>query len=84
MSLSSRQYSIPEPVSAADIVSVSIDLNRYGDTGDMAQVRLSTRDSSAVSGIDYGATSTNVRFESGTVKFQSTRVLQLTANARRG
>ena len=65
ISLGASSYSIREPISDDVYTAVRVYISRHGDTSSAAQVRLSTRDRSAVSGIDYTATSVLVEFFPG-------------------
>ena len=57
ISFNSSSYSVREPQSQDDYVTVQLSVHRHGDVSQTSQVRVSTRDRSAVSGIDYSASS---------------------------
>ena len=65
MSLGLSSYSIREPVSNDEYTTVRVHVHRQGDLTEPAQVRISTRDRSAVSGIDYMAKSAMIEFFPG-------------------
>lgn len=65
ISLEFSSYTVREPVSADDITTAALRVVRSGDLSSAAEVRVSTRDGSALSGIDYTATSQAIRFRQG-------------------
>ncbi|XP_067933161.1 extracellular matrix organizing protein FRAS1-like [Watersipora subatra] len=76
VSLGARSYSIREPASAAVDTAVRVEVAREGDLSDPVQVRLSTRDKSAISNVDYSATSTLIEFFPGErTRWQEVRIL---------
>ena len=62
MSLGLSSYSIREPVSNDEYSTVRVHVHRHGDLNEPAQVRISTRDRSAESGVDYMAKSAMMEF----------------------
>ncbi|XP_033117888.1 extracellular matrix protein FRAS1-like [Anneissia japonica] len=58
-------YSVREPVNADEISFVTVTVVRTGDQNGTSQVRCSTRDGSAQSGIDYNANSKLLVFKPG-------------------
>jgi len=65
ISIESSSYSIREPISSTDYTSVKVKVRRQGDSSQPAAARVSTRDRSAMSGVDYVATSLVLPFMPG-------------------
>ena len=64
-------YSIAEPESTIDFAEVTVRVQRTGERNRTAMVRCSTRDGSALSGLDYDANSKLLIFKPGSTWFNS-------------
>ena len=58
-------YSVQEPSAGDQIITVTVKVMRSGDVSKTAEVRCSTKDGSAMSGIDYNPKSQILRFKEG-------------------
>ena len=58
-------YSVQEPSVGDQITTVTLKVMRSGDVSKTAEVRCSTKDGSAMSGIDYNPKSQILRFKEG-------------------
>ena len=58
-------YSVQEPSVGDQITTVTLKVVRSGDVSNTAEVRCSTKDGSAMSGIDYNPKSQILRFKEG-------------------
>ena len=58
-------YSIQEPSAGDQISTVTIKVIRSGDISKAADIRCSTRDGSAMSGVDYNPKSQILKFKEG-------------------
>lgn len=65
ITLAAASYSIREPIDDGVEIAVTVVVRRRGDLSEPAQVRLSTRDRSAVAGVDYTAKSVPIDFLPG-------------------
>ena len=62
-------YSVQEPSAGDQITTVTIKIMRLGDISKTAEVRCSTQDGSAMSGVDYNPKSQILYFKEGTLMF---------------
>ena len=69
-------YSVQEPSVGDQITTVTLKVVRSGDVSNTAEVRCSTKDGSAMSGIDYNPKSQILRFKEGEYSFYYIKIFE--------
>ena len=67
--IESPAYSVHEPESVDDTSILTVKVVRYGDKDKTLKARCSTRDGSAISGLDYNARSKVLTFAPGSCQY---------------